>query len=126
MASTPEPRPSLDPESEEYQRLWAQGLRPRVIWVPDTKDPEFIARMRREAQEIANSPEEDMDLMDAASPSQSVGKPSATHPPEVVAEWRRVAEEIARSPQEAEDIAWVESVSIFFEEACEAGSDPLT
>lgn len=62
MSAAPEPRPSLDPESGEYQRLWDQGLRPRVFWVPDTKDPEFIARMRRQCREIARSPEENEDL----------------------------------------------------------------
>ena len=69
MPSAPEPRPSLDPESEEYQRLWAQGLRPRVLWVPDTKDPKFIAKMRREAQEIARCIHEDesMDFLESVS-----------------------------------------------------------
>ena len=69
MPSAPEPRPSLDPESEEYQRLWDQGLRPRVFWVPDTKDPKFIAEARRQAQAIANSPEaeEDMDFIESVS-----------------------------------------------------------
>ena len=121
MSAAPEHRPSLDPESEEYQRLWDQGLRPRVIWLPDTSDPEFRERIRREVRAINESPhaKEDMDLMEPASPSQSVSKPAAAHPPEVVAEWRRAAEEIARSPQEAEDIAWVESVSVFFEEGWE-------
>lgn len=118
MPAAPEPRPSLDPESEEYQRLWDQGLRPRVFWVPNTKDPKFIAEARRQARAIANSPEEEEDL-EPTSPSQSGSKPAAAYPPEVVAEWRRAAEEIARSPQEAEDIAWVESVSVFFEEGWE-------
>ena len=31
-------------------------------------------------------------------------------------EWRRAAKEIASSPHQAEEIAWVESVSVFFEE----------
>lgn len=38
------------------------------------------------------------------------------HPPEVVAEWQRVTREIAHCPHEDEDMAWVESVSILFEE----------
>ena len=69
MSAAPEHRPSLDPESEEYQRLWDQGLRPRVFWVPDTKDPEFIAKMRREAQEIARCTHEDesMDFLESVS-----------------------------------------------------------
>ena len=69
MSAAPEHRPSLDPESEEYQRLWDQGLRPRVVWLPDTKDPKFIAEARRQARAIANSPEEeeDMDFVESAS-----------------------------------------------------------
>lgn len=125
MPTAPEPRPSLDPESEEYQRLWDQGLRPRVIWVPDTKDPEFIAEARRQARAIANSPEEEEDL-EPTSPSRSGSKPAAAYPPEVVAEWRRATEEIARSPQEAEDIAWVASVSILFEDDNDARRDRLS
>lgn len=82
-----------------------------------SQEPKLIAEARRQALEIANSPEEDTDLMEPASPSQS-GNKLAAYPPEVVAEWRRAAGEIARSPQEAEDIAWVELVSIFFEEEC--------
>ena len=31
-------------------------------------------------------------------------------------EWQRAAKEIASSPHQAEEIAWVESVSVFFEE----------
>ncbi len=49
-------RPSLDPESEEYKRKWAEGLRPHVIWLPNTKDPAFIAEVRRQAREAAKSP----------------------------------------------------------------------
>ena len=69
MPAAPDPRPSLDPESEEYQRLWDRGLRPVVMWLPDTKDPEFIAKMRREAQEIARCTHEDesMDFLESVS-----------------------------------------------------------
>ena len=48
MPAAPEPRPSLDPESEEYQRLWAQGLRPVVFWLPDLDDSQIAAEIRRE------------------------------------------------------------------------------
>ena len=100
MPSAPEPRPSLDPK--------------------------LIAEARRQAREIANSPEEeDMDLMEPPSPSQSESKPTM-YPPEVVAEWQRAAREIARCPQEAEDIAWVESVSILFDDDNDAGRDRLS
>ena len=118
MSAAPEQRPSLDPESEEYKRLWAQGLRPRIFWVPDTSDPELIAEAERQAHATASRPDGDADgdLVESASSPRSRSKRAAAHPPEVVAEWRRAAEEIAHSPPEAEDIAWVESVSAFFEE----------
>ena len=118
MSAAPEPRPSLDPESEEYQRLWAQGLRPRIFWVPDTSDPELIAEAERQAHAAASSPDgdSDVDLVESTESSLSRSRRATAHSPEVVAEWRRAAEEIARSPREAEDIAWVESVSAFFEE----------
>ena len=62
-------RPSLDPESEEYKRLWDQGLRPRIIWVPDTSDPEIREQIRREVKAINESPqaEEDMDFIESVS-----------------------------------------------------------
>ena len=43
------------------------------------------------------------------------------YPTEVVEEWQRAAKEIASSPHEEEEIAWVESVSILFDE-CEQDS----
>ena len=118
MSAAPEQRPSLDPESEEYKRLWDQGLRPIVFWVPDRSDPELIAEAERLAHAAASSPggDSDVDLVESASFPLSRSRRAAAHPPEVVAEWRRAAAEIARSPQEAEDIAWIESVSAFFEE----------
>ena len=69
MSAAPEQRPSLDPESEEYKRLWAQGLRPIVFWVPDTSDPRVRERIRREVQAINNSPhaKEDMDFIESVS-----------------------------------------------------------
>ena len=42
--------------------------------------------------------------------------PEDAYPAEVVEEWQRAAKEIASSPHEEEEIAWVESVSVFFEE----------
>lgn len=62
MSAAPEPRPSLDPESEEYQRLWAQGLRPVVFWLPDLDDPQVVAEIRRECREIAQCEHEDEDM----------------------------------------------------------------
>ena len=69
MSAAPEPRPSLDPESEEYQRLWNQGLRPRVIWVPDLDDPQIAAEIRRECRGIAMCEHEDesMDFIESVS-----------------------------------------------------------
>ena len=118
MSAASEQRPSLDPESEEYKRLWAQGLRPRIFWVPDTSDPELIAEAERQAHAAASSPDgdSDVDLVESASFPLSRSRRAAAHPPEVVAEWQRVTREIARCPHEDEDMAWVESVSILFEE----------
>ena len=69
MSAEPDLRPSLDPESEKYQRMRRKGLRPRVIWVPDTSDPEVRERIRREVQAINNSPraKEDMDFIESTS-----------------------------------------------------------
>ncbi|HEX2256913.1 MAG TPA: antitoxin MazE family protein [Afifellaceae bacterium] len=51
------------------QRLRAQGLRPIQIWVPDTRDPGFAERARRESLALANSPSEaeDQAFIDAIS-----------------------------------------------------------
>ena len=53
MSAAHDHHPSLDPESEEYKRKWAEGLRPHVIWLPNTKDPAFIAEVRRQARDVA-------------------------------------------------------------------------
>jgi hypothetical protein len=34
-------------------RMRARGLRPVQIWAPDTRDPAFIARIRREVKALA-------------------------------------------------------------------------
>ena len=69
MPTAPEPRPSLDPESDEYQRLWDQGLRPVVFWLPDLDDPQIAEEIRRECREIAKCEHEDesMDFLEAIS-----------------------------------------------------------
>jgi hypothetical protein len=36
-------------------RLWAQGLRPVQIWVPDTRTAEFVREAHRQSQAIAAS-----------------------------------------------------------------------
>ena len=47
----------------------AKGLRPVQLWVTDTRSPEFAERIRREAQAIADSPQEaeDQAFIDAIS-----------------------------------------------------------
>lgn len=62
MPAVPDPRPSLDPESEEYRRLWDHGLRPVVFWLPDLDDPQIAAEIRRECREIAKCEHEDEDM----------------------------------------------------------------
>ena len=51
----------------------------------------------------------------APLPTRRTGSGEAC-PTEVVKEWQQAAKEIASSPHEAEDMAWVESVSILFDE----------
>jgi len=46
---------------EHRQRLWAQGLRPVQIWVPDVHAPEFIAEAHRQSAAIAASEHEAVD-----------------------------------------------------------------
>ena len=38
-----------------------QALRPLVIWVPDTRSPEFAAEARRQSLLVASSPHEEED-----------------------------------------------------------------
>ncbi|HEV2818592.1 MAG TPA: antitoxin MazE family protein [Allosphingosinicella sp.] len=42
--------------------LRAQGLRPRQIWVPDVRSPEFIAEARRQSRIIAKRMADSDDL----------------------------------------------------------------
>jgi AmiR/NasT family two-component response regulator len=37
------------------ERMRAQGLKPVQIWMQDTRSPEFIARLKREAEILAVS-----------------------------------------------------------------------
>jgi hypothetical protein len=48
-------------------RLRAQGLRPIQLWVPDTRDPEFIEEVRRQSLLLRDDPAEDeiMDFIEA-------------------------------------------------------------
>jgi len=46
------------------ERMWAAGLRPIQIWVPDVRDPAFVAKRRAQAQAIAASDPAGDELMD--------------------------------------------------------------
>lgn len=43
---------------KEHPEMKAQGLRPVVMWVPDTEAPGFAEEMRRQSILAANSPGE--------------------------------------------------------------------
>ena len=44
---------------ETYRaRLRAQGLRPKTIWVPDTRSPSFAERVRRDSLAVRDLPSE--------------------------------------------------------------------
>jgi len=50
-------------------KLRAQGLRPVQLWVPNTKDPAFIAECRRQSRLVSESEKNDVEIekfMDAA------------------------------------------------------------
>ena len=49
--STQNPEPPPSPLSAS--RMHAAGLRPVQIWVPDTRDPDFVETCRRQAQAVA-------------------------------------------------------------------------
>ncbi|MGL5824497.1 MAG: antitoxin MazE family protein [Nocardioides sp.] len=54
---------------EHRQRLRDQGLRPVQIWVPDVRDPEFVAEAHRQSAAVAASEQEsdDQAFVDAIS-----------------------------------------------------------
>jgi Protein of unknown function (DUF3018) len=39
-------------------RLRAQGLRPKTVWVPDTRSPDFAERVRRDSLAVQGHPSE--------------------------------------------------------------------
>jgi Protein of unknown function (DUF3018) len=63
--------PILDKTKDDRERAArrAQGLCPRVFWLPDTSDPAWRAEMRRQSLAIANSPTaaEDQAFVDSIS-----------------------------------------------------------
>lgn len=42
----------------EHPEMRAKGLRPKVVWVPDTETPEFRDELNRQLVAIRNSPGE--------------------------------------------------------------------
>jgi hypothetical protein len=59
--STPQKKPSSSSArrvAEHRKRMRDAGLVARTIWVPDTRNPEFLAQLEREARVIAGSEEE--------------------------------------------------------------------
>ena len=45
------------------RRMRESGLVPKTIWVPDTKDPAFVAEYERQARAIAADLEGEADIM---------------------------------------------------------------
>ena len=56
--------PSGSRPQSRAARLRAAGLRPVRLWLPDTKNPAVIERMRAEARAIAQSDEQGDEAMD--------------------------------------------------------------
>ena len=47
------PTPAAKRMAEYRARLRAAGLKPVQLWLPDTKDPQFIAACREQARRLA-------------------------------------------------------------------------
>jgi Protein of unknown function (DUF3018) len=61
MATTPKkskPRTPQQRMASRRERLRAQGLRPVQHWVPDLRDPEVLAEIRREGAMLSRHPED--------------------------------------------------------------------
>jgi hypothetical protein len=61
MATTPKkakPRTPQQRMASRRERLRAQGLRPVQHWVPDLRDPEVLAQIRREGAMLSRHPED--------------------------------------------------------------------
>jgi hypothetical protein len=62
--------PATKRMSDYRARLRAAGLRPVQLWLPDTRDPQFIAACREQARRIAASDpagDEMMEFIEATS-----------------------------------------------------------
>ena len=60
MPTTPRKTPPQTPQqrmASRRERLRAQGLRPVQHWVPDLRDPEVLAGLRREGERLAQHPD---------------------------------------------------------------------
>jgi hypothetical protein len=53
------PKTPRERMSARRKRLRAQGLRPVQHWVPDLRDPQVLADLRRQGQLLAQHPEND-------------------------------------------------------------------
>jgi hypothetical protein len=71
MAAKPRSAAPVKPSTERVRKhrdaLRAKGLRPIQLWVPDMKDPAFLAECARQAKAIAASPndKEDQEFIDS-------------------------------------------------------------
>ena len=59
---SPKPRAPRESLADYNARMRREGLRPIVIWVPDSSAQEFHDAARRQSRLIAESPEDDEDL----------------------------------------------------------------
>lgn len=50
---------SVDRVRRHREALRAAGLRPIQLWVPDTRDPVFIAECRRQSLSLLGDPQEE-------------------------------------------------------------------
>ena len=74
------PTPPAKRMADYRARMRAKGLRPVQIWMPDTKDPAFIAECKRQAEAIAAHDPAGDDLMDFVEKVEQVHETYTTHP----------------------------------------------
>lgn len=83
------PRRSQSPSARRVaayrQRMREAGLVPKTVWVPDTKDPAFLAELERECRSIAAHEEREAEIMDwleKAYEELDLGPIPAVRPPD--------------------------------------------
>ncbi len=54
----PSIRESTGKVARHRERMRAAGLRPVQFWVPDTRSPEFVERVRQQCQNLKGDPAE--------------------------------------------------------------------